>query len=155
MNVARWWRWHTPYLGHACHQAILNNFGGVRSCQCDSSCCSILRSLKFLNSMLYLVPDAGIILPCSICAQIAYSVREKLSVSPDIVTDVFLLIVRHLMKTSDILTIGKEWHLMKYFLYLSCIICKYNETDIWQGFITPTENKWYLSSPLSINFLFY
>ena len=84
-----------------------------------------------------------------------HSVREKLSVSPDIVTDVFLLIVRHLMKTSDILTIGKEWHLMKYFLYLSCIICKYNETDIWQGFITPTENKWYLSSPLSINFLFY
>ena len=36
------------------------------------------------------------------------SVREKLSVSPDIVTDVFLLIVRHLMKSSDILTIGKE-----------------------------------------------
>ena len=57
------------------------------------------------------------------------SVREKLSVSPDIVTDVFLLIVRHLMKSSDILTIGKKWHLMKYFLYLSCIICKYNEWD--------------------------
>ena len=56
------------------------------------------------------------------------SVREKLSVSPDIVTDIFLLIVRHLMKSSDILTIGKEWHLMKYLLYLSCIICKYNET---------------------------
>ena len=56
------------------------------------------------------------------------SMSAKNFVSPDIMTDVFLLIARHLTKSSDILTIGKERHLMKYFLYLSCIICKYNET---------------------------